>query len=244
MDKKLIKVAVCDDEQETRVQLLSWMAAITIPANCRLSVTEYSSGAELVDACQSGRAFDLILLDMIMPIMDGIETARAIRGSDDQVLIVYLTSSPDFALQSYHVDAFDYLLKGGDEDRMEPVLQKAIALIAKREERRLQIRSGTALHSVQCSEIEYIEIYAKKLSLHLIGEQVLETYKPIRELESDLAGLTQFFKIHRSIIVNLSFITQIKPTFVITVSGKRLPVARGKHSALERAFLLHAADRI
>lgn len=180
----------------------------------------------------------------MMDGLDGIQTARLLREKDEKTLIVFLTSSPDFALQSYRVDAFDYLLKTGDRDRMEPVFLKAVTAIAGKEGRRLEIRTGGALHSIRCNTIEYIEIYAKKISFHLIPEQTLETYKAFRELETEIAGLPQFFKIHRSVIVNFLYVTQINSKFVLTVSGQRLSIARGKYPALEQAFLAYTARRI
>lgn len=237
----LIRIAVCDDEPDTRQKLISWIPTIELPENCAIAFKEYASGSELAAAYGSGARFDLIFLDMIMPGLDGMDTARSVRELDGKVLIVFLTSSPDYAVQSYRVDAFDYLLKDTDRERFEPVYRKATSLIANREERMIQIRSGTTLHSIRCGSIEFIEIYAKKLSCHIIPEETIETYKPIRELEADIEGLPQFFKIHRSIIVNLSYIAQINPKFVLTATGERLPVARGKYPELEIAFLAHTA---
>lgn len=242
MVKTILKIAVCDDDQDERDTLLAWIPTIDVPANCLVSAAGFSSGSELAAAYRAGRSFDIIFLDMLMPVLDGIQTARFIRELDDKALIIFFTSSPDFAIQSYHVDAFDYLLKTGDKNRMESVLKRAVAFVARREGRRLQIRSGSSVHSVKCDAIEYIEIYAKKLSYHLIPGQTLETYKPIRDLEAEIAGEMQFFKIHRSIIVNLAHVTHINPSYVMTVSSQKLPVARGKYADLERAFLFYTAQ--
>lgn len=243
MGTTIIQLAVCDDDSEIRKKLLSWILKVDLPANYKILLTDFSSGTALVDSYRAGHRYDLIFLDMIMPGIDGIETARQIRSFDEKVLIIFLTSSSDFAVQSYHVEAFDYLLKTEDTERMESVFRKALAFIAGKEDRQLQIRSGATLHVIQCNKIEYIEIYAKKLSFHLIPEQVLETYKPIRDLEIEIAGLANFFKIHRSVIVNLSYITQINPKFVVTISTQRLPVARGKYCELEKAFISYTADQ-
>jgi DNA-binding LytR/AlgR family response regulator len=239
-----VKIAVCDDDPDIRNKLVTWLRAVDLPEHCLVSLTEYSSGTALVNEYRSGTRYNLIFLDIIMDGLDGIQTARLIREEDENALIIFLTSSPDYAVQSYRVDAFDYLLKTADREQMEPVFLKALSAIADREERRLVIRNGAAFHSVHCNEIEYIEIYAKKITFYLIPEQKVETYKAFRELEAELSDLPQFFKIHRSVIVNMMHIARINSKFVATVSGQRLPIARGKYPALEQAFLAYTARRI
>lgn len=244
MEKKEIFIAICDDDPAMRNNLRELLPTMTLPENMELHLTEVSSGDDLIALYTEGNTFNIIFLDMIMPGSDGIQTARRIREKDDQTIIIYLTSSPDYALQSYRVEAFDYLLKTDRLEQIAPVFEKAIGLFASKEIQRLHIRSGTTTHSVLSSNIETIEINGKKLFFHLNSGQVLETYKPIRELEADIEGIHQFFKIHRSIIVNLGYLTQIDPKFVMTVSGQKLPVARGKYEELERTFLSYSAAKL
>lgn len=242
MVKKVIKIAVCDDDLELRTRLLQQLSTLPMPENCTIVFSDYASGNDLVSA-YTKESFDLLFLDMLMEGLNGIQTALSIRQQDKKVLIVFLTSSSDFAVQSYEVDAFDYILKGGDPTKIERVFNKAIKYLKNHEEQSLKIKSGSTLYSIKCDTIEYIEIYSKKLSIKLVNQQTLETYKPIRELEENIKGLTQFFKIHRSIIINLAFITQISQKFVMTLSGEKLPVARGKYTALEKSFLLYSAQK-
>jgi DNA-binding LytR/AlgR family response regulator len=243
MEKKTISVAVCDDDPDVRLRLMTWIPTVPVPDHCTVRLTGFSSGDELLDGYRADEKFDIVFLDMIMPGSNGIQTAAMIRERDENAIIIYLTTTPEFALQSYRVNAFDYLLKTGDTDHLAKVFDKAIALVATKETKRIQIRSGTTTHLVLCSNIEYIEIYSKKLSCHLIPEQILETYKPIREFEAEIEGLPQFFKIHRSIIINLAYITQLDPKFVRTLTSDRLPIARGKYHELEHAFLSFSAQR-
>jgi len=238
MTWKAIVVAVCDDDERVRAELLAWLASASLPPGYRVTPVEASRGDELIRRHRDGERYDIIFLDMMMPGADGMETAAALRASGDDSIIICLTSSPDYAVQSYRVGAFDYLIKTGGTEQLEATFAKAVAALTSSEEvHRLYIKSGTTLHAVLSGNIEYIEVFSKKLFYHLASGEVIESYKPIRELETELAGLPEFFKIHRSIIVNLSYLTEIDPHFVKTVSSERLPVARGKHAELEQAFL-------
>lgn len=237
MNTFTISVAVCDDEAVAREELLHWLRKAILPADHRLSLTELTSGDELLSRQRAGLRFDIIFLDMIMPGTGGLETARQLRDAGDQALIICLTSSPDFAVQSYRVNAFDYLMKESGTDQLQQCLDRAITAVNKRPRKKLLIKSGTSTRSVVTEQIEYIEVFSKKLSYHLLSGEVIESYKPIRDLELELQDLPEFFKIHRSIIVNLACIIEITPHHVKTVSSEQLPVARGKYDPLEKAFL-------
>lgn len=237
----VISVAVCDDDAFTRAELLKWLPSTPLPQGYRITPVEVPCGDELIRRHRNGERFDIIFLDMMMPGADGMATASALRASGDGSIIICLTSSPDFAVQSYRIDAFDYIIKSNGIPQLEAALAKAVAVLTAQNARRLIIRSGTTLCAVLYANIEYIEVFSKKLFYHLASGEVIESYRPIRELEAELSGQPEFFKIHRSIIVNLSYLTEIDPHFVRTVSSERLPVARGKYDQLETAFLVCSA---
>jgi len=238
-----IAIAVCDDDARIRADLAACIRAATPPQGFRLDASQFDSGDALARAYEAGERFDIVVIDMMMPGMNGIETAKAIRSIDEDAIIICLTNSPDFAVQSYRVDALDYLLKSADLNEFAATLSKAFSIAAGRESAKLHVKSGTTVHTIRCRDIEFIEVNGKKLSYHLASGEVVEAYKTMRELEAELAGHARFFMIHRSIVVNLSYVVELDPRFVRTVSSDRLPVARGKHASLEEAFLRHTAAR-
>ncbi len=235
-----ITVAVCDDEAELRDKLSACVGAVEPPRGFGLEVSRFDSGEALVARLEAGGRFDVAILDMMMPGMDGIEAAKALRAVDAETAVICLTNSPEYAVQSYRVGAFDYLLKSEDTSELEATLSRALSAIADRETARLRIRSGTTSYYVRIKDVEYIEVNGKKLSYHIADGRVIESYKPMRELEAELAGSARFFMIHRSIVVNLAYVSEIDPRFVRTVSSERLPVARGKYPSLEAAYLRYA----
>ncbi len=241
MTGNTITVAVCDDDAFASAELASWLSTAPLPQGYRLITVKTSDGDELLRRYRDGERFDIIYLDMMMPGLDGIETATALRDSGDDSIIICLTSSPDFAVQSYRIDAFDYLIKTRGNSQLEASFTKAVAALSTKKSKRLHIKSKTSTYAILCGNIEYIEVFSKKLFYHLISGRVIESYKPIRELEKQLSDLSEFFKIHRSIIVNLAYLTEIDPHFVRTLSSERLPVARGKYAQLARAFLRYTA---
>jgi DNA-binding LytR/AlgR family response regulator len=238
-----LKIAICDDDDRLRADLSDCIRSVPPPQGFRLELSQFDSGDALASAFAAGERFDIVVIDMMMPGMTGIETAKAIRPMDEDAIIICLTNSPDFAVQSYRIDAFDYLLKSNDWNEFKATLSKALSIAASRDSAKLRVRSGTAVHTIRCRDIEFIEVNGKKLSYHLVSGEAIESYKSMRELESELAGQSQFFMIHRSIVVNLSYVVELDPRYVRTLTSERLPVARGKRPSLEEAFLRHAVSR-
>lgn len=107
-----MQIALCDDEitnhEKTRELIRQYKQ---IHSDRTLSLSSFASGKELINHVDEHGGFDLYILDCIMPEMNGIELGAALRMRDDTGFLIYLTTSPDFALDSYRVDAFDYLLK-------------------------------------------------------------------------------------------------------------------------------------
>lgn len=237
MNEKIIRIAICDDELITRTSISKKLQGFHKNFPNPLSFTEFSSGEELLKTHIDDQKFHIIFLDMLMPGLNGIETARHIRKIDKECIIIFITSSIDYAVQSYRVDAFDYILKGGDDESLERIYLKAILSVIKKEDTRLVIKSKTSIHFVLCNNIEYIEIYGKKLTYHLVSSVVLDSYKPLHELEKELQPLPQFYKTHRSIIVNMMFVVELNPHYVRTVHSLQLPISRGKYKDFEQNFL-------
>lgn len=116
-------IAVCDDQVEELTALTGllkqWQAERRIPLRCRA----FRSAGDMLDAARNER-FTLYLLDVMMPGIDGMEAAREIRTFDAAAEIVFLTSSPGFAYESYGVRALEYLLKPISGKLLFPVLDK------------------------------------------------------------------------------------------------------------------------
>ena len=120
----MLRIAVCDDSPQflqTAADLVSaWAAQRNIPAE----ISTYQNGDELLEA-NSAKRFDIVFLDIIMPLLNGMDTARELRENDTVIRIIFLTSSPEFALDSYDVKAQGYLLKPVSSDKIYSALDES-----------------------------------------------------------------------------------------------------------------------
>ena len=228
-------LAVCDDqdkELETLAALLdTWQRERKTPLRWR----SFRSAGQLLEAARRER-FTLYLLDVIMPGMDGMEAAQEIRSFDAAADLVYLTSSPGFAYESYSVRALEYLLKPITPRLLFPLLDR-LALREQRPQEGLTLKTGSMLVRVPFSQLAYVEVNGKHLYFNLTDGQVREVAAPMREYEGQLLQRPEFMRIHRSYIVNMMQIEELSSTGVHTFSGKDLPVSRLLYPQLQKDYM-------
>ncbi len=122
--------------------------------------------------------YDLLLLDVQMPGLNGIEAAREIRQKNEQIKIVFLTSSPEYAVESYSVQATNYLLKPATKDRLFPILDQIFDLLRK-PEAALTVQNRGSVFRLPYGKIEYMEVISKTIYFHLAdGSIKTNTWQP------------------------------------------------------------------
>ena len=140
-----LQIALCDDEITSHERTMDLIRQYKqIHSERTLSLSSFTSGKELINHVDEHGGFDLYILDCIMPGMNGIELGAALRMRDDMGFLIYLTTSPDFALDSYRVDAFDYLLKLSGASCFSKALTRLTALFHRLCRRQLPLRRRTA----------------------------------------------------------------------------------------------------
>ena len=161
----MVKIAICDDETEfldlLSDSLDSWCRAHQLT----LQLYRFTNGDELISA-HKAYGMDLILLDMIMPLLSGMDTARELRQHDPHVPIIFLTSSPEFALESYEVRTFWYLLKPLDEVRFHAVLDSWYE-VHKASMAHFAARTDSGYQAIYFQDVEYLEAQNKNVLVTL-----------------------------------------------------------------------------
>lgn len=229
----MIRIGVCDDSvnflHNIKQEIERWENK---PAG--IVVDTFENGDRLIGA-HNNMPYDIILLDVVMPLVNGIEVAREIRGHDKNVKIVFLTTSPEFALESYSVKASNYLLKPIDVLKLTECLSELIEEI-KASEKCLYLKGGDALHKVELAKIEYAESQNKYVVFQLSDGRRIKTAEPLYEYERLLASEPRFFKCHRSYIVNIELIDTYNPKEIIMRSGARIPISRNCAKDFENTY--------
>ena len=168
----------------------------------------------------------MILLDIMMPLLNGMDAAREIREHNLTSKIIFLTSSPEFAIEAYDVDASGYLLKPVDRDKLYKLLNKCLSEISRPADS-ITIHSAFGYQNIYLHNIEYLEAQNKKVIIFLSNGDKTEAIGALSYYEKSLTLEKGFFKCHRSYIVYIPAVDHFSGTELVTKSGTRIPIARG-----------------
>lgn len=231
-----MKIAICDDEicfiQELRVLLAHWATKNDLS----LTLYQYTNGDDLLTALQT-TSVDLVFLDIIMPLLNGMDTARELRSAGMTVPVIFLTSSKGFALESYEVKALNYLLKPINNQKLFSVLDDFLKDIRASEET-FTARTANGFCKITLNDVDYLEAQNKQVLVCLSDGTILK----IRELFSKCEGVFTpekgFFKCHRSYIINLSHVKQFTRTLISTDISS-VPISRNSYSTFKDAYFAY-----
>lgn len=230
----MIRIALCDDSpaflQQAKLMIDQWDA----PAARNIAVELFDDGDALL-AAHAKKPFDIILLDVVMPLLNGIDAARELREKDKTVKIVFLTASSEFAVESYTVKASNYLLKPINPSRLFACLDELISEIQSIT-KCILVRSTDATHRIPISEIEYVEAQMKHVVFFLTGGRTLESSEPFYSYEQGLLLEDGLFKCHRSYMVNIHHIDNYSHSKIVMRSGHHIPIARSCQKNFEASY--------
>lgn len=217
------KVAVIDDNSADTEYVTALVARWAESAGHALGISTFPFAEAFLFQYEDERNFDILLLDIEMKEMNGVDLAKKIRQGNDAVQIVFITGYPDFLAEGYEVAALHYLMKPVSYEKLCAVLDKAVANLAKTE-KRLCVTYDRQTDFVPLSQILYVEAQRQCVLIHTFGE----TYRMKQSFAETVNELDEyFFKCQRSFCVNLCHITRIKGGSVLLKNGEEVPISRG-----------------
>lgn len=222
-------IAIVDDDKTQSEYIKNIVSVWASESNIAVAISVFGSAeAFLFDEANQ----NILLLDIEMPGMGGIELAKRIREHNETAPIVFITGYSDYIAEGYDVSALHYLLKPIDKAKLYSVLDKAIKQIG-RNEKILNLDVSGERFLVPLHEIKYIEVSGNYVTVH--AKQDFKVKKTLGELETLLDE--RFTRTGRSFIVNLGFVRRITKTDVFLSSGESVPLSRGMYDSVNRAII-------
>ncbi|MEG0768753.1 MAG: LytTR family DNA-binding domain-containing protein [Ruthenibacterium sp.] len=235
-----MKIAVCDDDITALSDIVSLVNEYRQAKAIEISCTAFHSAIDLVAAIASGTAYQLILLDVMMPLLNGMEAAKEIREYDSDTKLIFMTSSSEYAVESYNVNAYYYALKPVWQDQLFLLLDRVRAEIGKRAEDSLVVRCKHKIARILLRELEFVEVMGKTILYHMTDGSVLESCGTITQASEILLGYPQFAKPHRSFLVNLEHIGSIAQRELRMNSHASIPLAKSCYASLKDAYIRYS----
>lgn len=220
----MIRIAVVEDEAQYQKMLCSYVERFAREHTVELQTEIFADGMDLVEDYQGG--YDIILMDIKMKHMDGMTAAHSIRRVDSAVVIIFITTMAQYALDGYEVDALDFVLKPVEYGRFEPKLQKAIGVVEKQAKKKyIMLQHEGRREKVSTDDILYLEV--KNHNIYYMTEH--RTYvmrASMAEAEKELAPY-HFSRCNQAYLVNLKHVISVDKDDV-QVEGYRLPFSRSR----------------
>jgi DNA-binding LytR/AlgR family response regulator len=234
----MLQIAICDDnidELSNMVQLINLYRS-SKNLNCEYAV--FPNGFDLVSTLEKGKMFDIYCLDIIMPGFMGIDVAKEIRVYDKTAPILFFTSSPEFALESYSVKAINYVLKPISKEKLFFTFDEMLEQIkAKKNEDMVIVKSNEGLQKILISNLVFAEVIGRNVLYHLLSGKVIECTESFTSVCDNLLKYRQFIKTHRSYIVNMQYVDTIENHQVTLQTLSSVPVAQGKARGIKEQYL-------
>lgn len=237
----MLKIALCDDDKEILEQLSSLLEEYRSTHLPELSFTPFPSAFGLLSDIECGHHFDIAILDVMMPNMSGLQAAQEIRLRDDNMELLFLSSSREYAVESYDVRARNYLLKPIDREKFFRVLDQIIDSRNLDFQNCVWIRDKNGgISRIIPSHLVYCEVILKDIFLHLKDNRTIICRKSLIDLMKDLGDEENFFQPHRSYLVNMDHVQRVTKTELILTGDITIPLSRNKASQAMEVFMNHS----
>lgn len=239
----MLKIALCDDDEAELDTLTSYIDKYKATYDSEMTYDCFANGMELLSRTSAGEFYDLIFLDIVMPAINGMDVAREIYADNQVTQIVFLTTSQDFAVDSYSVSALDYILKPINDKSFRRVMQRFLSKHREQEEETIIIQEKSSILQISLHTLCYVEVFDHYLLYHLSDADTVRCRQSLAQIECILKQNKKFFKTHRSYIINLDYVHRLEQGCVTMTNGDRIPVSRANNKLLSDLFLKYKFER-
>lgn len=237
-----MRIAICDDEAVVLDNLKALLDVYNKEYDRQIRYDAFESPLELLTQMEVKGHYDALLLDVLMKEDNGIEVAREIRKTDQDVRIVFLTSAAEYAVQSYAVDAFYYALKPVQKQDLFAVLDKLYAKWQQDKAEFILVKCENGINKIHIRDLEYCEVLNRSLILYLQNGTRLKSTVKIKELEEMLRQFGCFIRPHRSYLINLRYVENLSQKSITMKSGVVIPIPHGKYTQTKEQYFAYAFD--
>ena len=226
-----MKIAICDDLEIERQTLRNALVDFFDREGMRVQLCEFTSGEALLKNFTPD-TYSLIFLDIYMGGITGVETAHKLRQLDPNCLMVFITTSLEHGADAFDVEAFHYLVKPLNTDKLNTVMLRWKNILS--EIQTVTLKCGRSMRQIPVREIQYIEVSGRVSTVHT-AKEVIPTSMTLSSLE-ELLPSEQFVKPIRYLLAALRYIQNVGDTQLTLTDGTQLPISRAERENLRQAL--------
>lgn len=220
----MYKIALVEDEDKAAARLREIIMRCCDELNVQCHIQRFKNGMDFITDYTP--LFDLVLLDIEMPLLNGMDTAKKLREIDGEVFIIFITNLAQYAIKGYEVEALDFIIKPVEFSSFLNKFKKFIKMMREKRDRYILLNVDGTVRKVNVRDILYIEVIGHFLHYHLRDEVIVE-YGTIVQAEREMEEFG-FCRIYKSYIINLACIREVNLNTVVMDDGTELLISRFK----------------
>lgn len=229
---RTIRIGIIEDDPASAQLIVDYLKRYQSEFNQEFTVSLFDDGETLVERYKP--TYDILLMDIEMARMNGLQAAKKIRERDDSVVIVFITAAPQYAISGYEVQALSYVLKPVPWFAFSQELKRSIDAVRRRSDDSMLVETGTNQMRVLLSDILYIESIRHTIIIHTFDGKLSIT-GTLKELETRLAE-HDFFRSNSCYLVNLRHVTGVRDQDSVMSNGELLRISRPRKKAFMQAL--------
>ncbi len=234
----MIRIALVEDDASYRQELKAYLEQYARENGEEIDVKTFADGDEIA---QDYRAeYDIIFMDILMRFMNGMQAAREIRKKDEEVIIIFVTNTAQYAISGYEVNALDYVLKPINYYAFSKTMERALAKVKRDEEKFIVISNKYSAYKVNENAIQYVEINGHSLIYHT-RDGDFGAVGTMKEVEEELSG-EHFFRCNKCFLVNLKYVDAIEGDDAL-VAGEPVQISRSRKKPFMEALNAYMSRR-
>lgn len=219
----MLRIGICDDSKEASFLTYIGVEKILENRNIEFAIFEFPCGEDFLKWHKNNQhTMDLLFLDIEMPGLNGMETARKIREYNNFLQIVFVTSHPDFVFEGYSVNAMGYLLKPAKEKNLNDIITRSLEFLQKNDDDIFLLKNIDGVYRISKKDIIYFYSKGRKI-ICVTSEREYEFYDKLNNIENSIGN--SFIRIHQSYLVNSKAVTQVNADTVY-IDNIKLPISR------------------
>ncbi len=237
----MLRIAVCDDDRSDRERVHGLVGLYLKEKDIRADVRQFDHPDALIEECKAFRPH-IYILDIVMPMLSGIEAARELRWDQPDAQIIFATSETSYALESFDVNPINYIVKPIEKEKLFQTLDLAIGRVDPEKERYINLRTRDGMVSVPVDDILYVEYGNHVVSYHTFLHDTIK-------LPTIRIGFSEYLennhphdkiiRCHESIAVNINAIIKLSKNDITLSNNEHIPVSKSRYSSVLERYMDH-----
>ena len=235
-----MKIAIVDDEKREQEIIAKYIGEWAETKKELVEFFYFDSSESFLFSWEDIKDYELLVLDIEMGEISGLELAKKIRLEDKRIPIIFVTGYDEYMQYGYDVSALQYLIKPVNKERLFQALSK----LSEKEEtvKSLIVNSENEVRRIQINNVLYVEAAGHGSIMHTVDE-VIRLKESFGDIEKQVHPLGEAVKCHRAYLVNLRFVSAIQNSNLILDNGENLPISRSQMKNVQREFLRYYRNR-